>query len=168
MIDSDFMIVVPALFGLLLAAGVWLCFWWQRVGWTVTLTANVLLISYGMWTGQYGFSIAVPLAAAAQVHHLYRTRREPFTGRRVPAARTHPARTRRRLFRHETPLKYLPGRAPAPLATPAVELLDPPYVALKPTHCPCGFDAVDTGKLVTHIEVNRGNPTHWMAVNRNG
>jgi hypothetical protein len=163
MINPHWTFVVPALFGLLSAAGVWLCYWYQRIGWTITLAANALLISYGIWTEQYGFSIAVPLAAAAQLHHLYRSRREPWTGRRVPGARSQPARTRRRLFRHEIPPGQIIIRTTIPLVEEVKPVSVPPLVGFA---CPCGCGRLSPSELVTHLERNRGNPSHWAVMNR--
>lgn len=161
-----------ALFGLLSAAGVWICYWYQRIGWTITLAANLLLVSYGIWTEQYGFSVAVPLAAAAQVHHLYCSRHEPLTGRRVPAARpaspTPAKRTRRRIFRHEVPLQYTPGRVPASTAIlPAT--VEPEPTIVRPmigVVCPCGCGTFAPSDFVAHLERNRGNLSHWAVSNR--
>lgn len=161
------MFVVTVLFGLLSAAGVWLCYWYQRIGWTVTLAANVLLISYGLWTGQYGFSIAVPLAAAAQFHHLYRSRREPWTGRRVPAARQSTRRVRSRPFWHAAPVSYTPGRVSAPVTAvmPTVEP-EPRIAPMVGVSCPCGCGTYAPSDFVGHLERNRGNIPHWAVNNR--
>lgn len=164
--------VVTALFGLLSAAGVWLCYWYQRIGWTITLAANLLLISYGIWTAQYGFSVAVPLAAAAQLHHLYRSRREPWSGRRVPTGQKPRAgkRTRRRISRHALPPQYTPGRAPAPGSTaimPATVEPEPTIVRpLVGVTCPCGCGTFAPSDFVGHLERNRGNISHWAVANR--
>lgn len=163
MTSALWMFIIPALFGLISAAGVWICYWYQRVGWSLTLSANLLLIGYGAWTGQWGFSIAVPLAAAAQVHHLLRTRDEPFTGRRIPGVRSRPARTRRRTFRHAIPLRYAPGRAVIETAAQVPVIVDNRVVGVA---CPCGCGTFAPSDFVGHLERNRGNLSHWAVANR--
>lgn len=174
-------VILPILFGTMQGVGVWVCLWYQRIGWTITLTANLAWIMFGHATGLWGLSIGMVLASTAQVHHLWATRREPFTGRRVPVTRpsgTSPAaakRTRRRIFRHEQPLRYTPGRAVAPVveAPPRTAILpaavEPEPTTIRPLvgiNCPCGCGRFAPSDFVAHLERNRGSISHWAVTNR--
>jgi hypothetical protein len=154
-VSTHLTFTIPVVYGLMLAAGIATCFWYQRIGWLITLSANMLLITFGLASGMYGFSIAVPLAAAAQVHNLIRSRREPWTTRRIRVIRSRRPRRRVQPIRHDATLIETipivePGRLDATVGYP----------------CPFGCGTFQRLDLVTHLVTKRGNYDHWPVTNR--
>lgn len=144
----------PFMIQLVAAAGVWVVFWYRKIGWAISGLANVTLVAYGAATGLWGFALVTPLVLAAQAHHLWQSRRESWTHRTRPVPRV----IRRRLPLDRTMVidpVFVPERVPA-YVSPYRRADEQPVGHL----CPFGCGTYKPTDLVTHLRVMQLTPKH--------
>jgi hypothetical protein len=156
----------PFLIQLVAAAGVWVVFWYRKIGWAISGLANAALIAYGAATGLWGFAVVTPLVLAAQMHHLAMSRRESWTYRTRPVPRLVSRRgagPRTRPVRHGLDRTIVIDPVLNPERVQYVSQYASPGEQPIGYPCPFGCGTYKPTELLSHLRVMQLTPKHRVS-----